>query len=90
MERRDFLKIAVGVAAGGVALAATAQAAPLMPQALDHSSAPEGNGRPLQPAVTTSEEVNQLQPEEVRWHRWHHRIAARLDCQQRIAEELPC
>ena len=34
MERRHFLKLAFGLAAGGVALAASAQAAPLMPHPL--------------------------------------------------------
>ena len=34
MERRHFLKLAFGFAAGGMALAASAQAAPLMPQPL--------------------------------------------------------
>jgi hypothetical protein len=34
MERRHFLKLAFGFAAGGVALAASAQAAPLMPASL--------------------------------------------------------
>ena len=32
MERRHFLKLAFGFAAGAAALAASAQAAPLMPQ----------------------------------------------------------
>ncbi len=34
MERRHFLKLAFGVAAGAAALAASAQAAPLAPQPL--------------------------------------------------------
>ena len=34
MERRHFLKLAFGFAAGGIALAASAQAAPLMPAPL--------------------------------------------------------
>ncbi|TPQ31694.1 twin-arginine translocation (Tat), partial [Bradyrhizobium guangdongense] len=35
MERRDFLKFALGVAAASAALAATAQAAPLTPQPIE-------------------------------------------------------
>ena len=35
MERRHFLKLALGFVAGGAALAAGAQAAPLMPAPLD-------------------------------------------------------
>jgi hypothetical protein len=82
MERRDFLKIALGVTVGVAALAASAQAAPLMPQAPHHGSAP-GMAPQVQPAVTTTEEISQLKPEEVRWHGhghwghrhwgWHHR-----------------
>ena len=34
MERRHFLKLALGFVAGGAALAASAQAAPLMPAPL--------------------------------------------------------
>jgi hypothetical protein len=73
MERRDFLKLAFGVAAGAAALAASAQAAPLSPQ---HQ--PGGNAD-AHPAVTSSEEAAQLKPEQVRWHGhghhwgWRHR-----------------
>jgi hypothetical protein len=73
MERRHFLKIAVGVAAGAAALAASAQAAPLMPHPLEGQQLPPG--RPdVRPAVTTGDEVDRLKPEEVRWGRhWHRR-----------------
>ena len=72
MERRHFLKLAFGFAAGGVALAATAQAAPLMPQPLvEDSKLPPGPD--AQPAVTSGDEVDRLQPEEVRWGRGRHR-----------------
>ena len=72
MERRHFLKFAIGFAAGAVALAAAAQAAPLAPHPLEES------GRPLpqdvSPAVTTKAEVDRLAPQEVRWGRhWHRR-----------------
>ena len=64
MERRHFLKLAFGFAAGGIALAASAQAAPLMPAPLaDDAKLPPGPD--AQPAVTSGEEVDRLTPEEV-------------------------
>jgi hypothetical protein len=74
MERRHFLKIAVGVAAGAAALAATAQAAPLMPHPLAEDQRLPPGSPDIRPAVTTGDEVDRLKPEEVRWgHHWHHR-----------------
>lgn len=68
MERRHFLKFALGLAAGGIALAASAQAAPLMPAPLaDDAKLPVNPD--AQPAVTTAEEADRLTPEEVRWGR---------------------
>jgi hypothetical protein len=68
MERRHFLKLAFGMAAGGIALAASAQAAPLMPAPLaDDAKLPVHPD--AQPAVTTGDEVDKLSPEEVRWGR---------------------
>lgn len=69
MERRHFLKLAFGFAAGAAALAASAQAAPLMPQPLDDDARlPPGN-RDARPAVATGDEVDRLTPEEVHWGR---------------------
>jgi hypothetical protein len=73
MERRRFLKLAFGVAAGAAALAASVQAAPLAP----HPFA-EDERMPTKeaahPAVISEDEVNRLKPEEVRWgHHWHRR-----------------
>ncbi|MGA7995265.1 MAG: twin-arginine translocation signal domain-containing protein [Bradyrhizobium sp.] len=73
MERRHFLKLAIGIAAGTAGLAAGAQAAPLSPR-------PPGGDEHLRPAhpdvhpaVTTEAEVEKLRPEQVRWGRhWHH------------------
>ena len=73
MERRHFLKLAFGFAAGAAALAASAQAAPLTPHPLleDGRLPPNEEARP---AVATEEDVNSLKPEEVRWgRRWHRR-----------------
>ena len=75
MERRDFLKVALGVAAGAAAFAAGAQAAPLMPQPLS-GNGPSPAHQDAHPAVTDQDEVAQLKPEEVRWHRhwgWRRR-----------------
>ena len=72
MERRDFFKIALGVAAGAVTFAATAQAAPMVPLSDDvrRPSGPDAH-----PAVTTGDEVDHLKPEQVQWRRrhWHRR-----------------
>jgi hypothetical protein len=67
MERRHFLKLAFGFAAGGIALAASAQAAPLMPAPLADDKLPANPD--AQPAVTSGDEVDRLTPEEVRWGR---------------------
>lgn len=88
MERRDFLKLAYGVAAGGVAFAASAQAAPLSPQPVDDLRRQPQSDTDVHPAVSSAEEAAQLKPEQVHWrhrhwgwrhrhwgwrHRWHHR-----------------
>jgi hypothetical protein len=72
MERRHFLKIAFGVAAGAATFAATAQAAPMVPLSED---ALRPSGPDAHPAVTTGDEVDHLKPEQVRWHHryWHRR-----------------
>lgn len=71
MERREFLRIAAGAVAGLATFTAGAQAVPLMPQPLNEDAKlPES---PAQPAVTSKEESDQLQPEEVRWGRGRHR-----------------
>ncbi|RTE92136.1 twin-arginine translocation signal domain-containing protein [Bradyrhizobium sp. LVM 105] len=70
MERRNFLKLALGVTAGAAVFAATAQAAPLSPLPVaDPARTPEGSP---DAAVTTSEEAEKLTPEQVHWH-GHHR-----------------
>lgn len=68
MERRDFLKFALGAVAGAAALAASARAAPLMPQPLNENDKLPGDPD-AQPAVTSKEEADRLTPEEVRWGR---------------------
>ena len=72
MERRHFLKLAFGFAAGGMALAASAQAAPLMPAPLLDDVKPRASND-AHPAVTSGDEVDRLTPEEVRWGRGRHR-----------------
>lgn len=70
MERRHFLKLAVGFAAGAAALAASAHAAPLTPHPLTDGGPLPANPDAY-PAVTSGDEVDRLQPQEVRWgHHW--------------------
>ena len=71
MERRHFLKLAFGFAAGAAALAASAQAAPLAPHPLTEDGRLPPSNEDARPAVTTGDEVDRLKPEEVRWHRRH-------------------
>lgn len=76
MERRNFLKLAFGAAAGAAAFTAAAQAAPLTPQPIDGPAGAPGANADIHPAVTSTEEAAQLKPEQVRWHghgHWHHR-----------------
>jgi TAT (twin-arginine translocation) pathway signal sequence len=75
MERRDFLKIALGAVGGAAALAATAQAAPLSPHQLVEDGRLSAT-QDARPAVTNENEVDRVSPEEVRWghhRRWHRR-----------------
>jgi len=77
MERRHFLKLAVGLAAGATAIAASANAAPLLPVSTAPGLAPTRREE-AEPAVVTQGEVDHLKPEEVRWHhRWHHHVHRR-------------
>ena len=74
MERRDFLKFALGVAASAAVLGARAQAAPLAPYSLN-DDALRAASQDAHPAVTTEDEVDHLKPEQVRWghgHGWGH------------------
>jgi hypothetical protein len=76
MERRHFLKLAFGFAAGVATLAASAQAAPLAPHPLLEDGRLPPPNEEARPAVATEEDVNSLKPEEVRWGRrwgWHRR-----------------
>src|ERR1700719_4301664 len=69
MERRHFMKVTLGFAAaatGTAGLAASAQAAPLLPQPLAEDGRLPPANKDVRPAVTTADEVNNLKPEEVR------------------------
>ena len=75
MERRDFLKIALGAVGGAAALAATAQAAPLSPHQIVEDRRLSST-QDAHPAVTNENEVDRVSPEEVHWRhrhwrRWH-------------------
>ena len=73
MERRHFLKLALGYVAGAAALAASAKAAPLPPISAEPGLVPP-RGEGAEPAVTTQDDVDHLKPEEVRGGhgRGHH------------------
>jgi hypothetical protein len=73
MERRHFLKVAFGFAAGAAALAASAKAAPLSPHPLAGDGLRPAGHEEAHPAVTTESEVEGLHPEQVRWGRHWHR-----------------
>jgi hypothetical protein len=73
MERRDFLKIAFGVAAGAVVTTTAARAMTPVPSALPKQPPiPETEAKP---AVATSQDIEEAQVEKVRWRhrRWHRR-----------------
>ncbi|CCD98134.1 conserved exported hypothetical protein [Bradyrhizobium sp. STM 3809] len=76
MERRNFLKLALGVgcaAAAGAVFRTESIAAPLSPTPLNESvpSQPEHNA---DPAVSSQQEADRLAPEQVHWgHRGHGR-----------------
>jgi hypothetical protein len=71
MERRHFLSVAFGVAAGVAVLAASANAAPLPPISAEQNLVlPRAAG--AEPAVVGQDEVDRLKPEQVRWHHHHH------------------
>lgn len=73
MERRKFLKAVFGLATGVVgaaALAATAQASPLM-----QPVQPGDDARtPQPPAVGTQEDLDAAVPEQVRWRYRRRRV----------------
>ena len=69
MERREFLKVAFGFAAGAAALASAAKAAPLMPppDALYAKGLPQG--LQAEPALADQHDLDEARVEEVRWGR---------------------
>jgi hypothetical protein len=77
MMHRNFLKLVLGfglsVALGASVLVGAADAAPVSPAPLVKAmSAPASTD--IRPAVTSAAEVDQLQPQQVRWgHHSHHR-----------------
>jgi hypothetical protein len=78
MERRHFLKLAFGFAAGAAALAASARAAPLVPRPLAEDGRLPPSNEDARPAITTGDEVEHLKPEEVRGRGWgRHRGSGR-------------
>src|ERR1700744_6707082 len=74
MECRDvLLKLTFGLVASPAMFGTAAQAAPISP--MNAASAPI-HATAAQPALVSQDEVNQIKPEQVRWHHhggWHHR-----------------
>src|SRR5258708_40140636 len=73
MERRYFLKLAFGFAAGPAAFAASARAAPLVPHPLAEDGPLPPSNEDARPAVTNGNEVEYLKPEEGRRPGWGRR-----------------
>jgi len=80
MERRNFLKLALGIgcmaAAGAVFRATESEAAPLLPSGLAGRAHSSRDGD-AQHAVTSPEEAERIAPDQVRWGHhghghWHH------------------
>ncbi|BAM89051.1 conserved exported hypothetical protein [Bradyrhizobium oligotrophicum S58] len=76
MERRNFLKLALGLgcaaAAGAVLRTTDSIAAPLSPSPLTEA-APSAADQPVDRVVTSQDEADRLAPEQVRWgHHGHH------------------
>jgi len=71
MERRHFLKLAFGFAAGAAAFGA--RAAPLVPHPLAEDGPLPPSNEDARPAVTNGNEVANLKPEEVRHRGWGRR-----------------
>ena len=78
MERRNFLKLALGIgcmaAAGAVFRATESEAAPLLPSGLADRAHSSRDGD-AQHAVTSPEEAERIAPDQVRWGHhghWHH------------------
>lgn len=88
MERRHFLKLTMGFAAGAAgaaALASSAQAAPMLPAMPAQGLVPpRGQAAAAteelnaQPAIATQDDVDRLAPEQVRWGRRRRWVRRRV------------
>src|ERR1700761_6213648 len=76
MKLGTILNLSAGLVAGTILLAASAQAAPVPP-----ISGHAATAQAVEPAVVSQNEVDQMKPVQVSWHRhggwhrhhWHHR-----------------
>ncbi|MCR6736255.1 MAG: twin-arginine translocation (Tat) [Afipia sp.] len=75
MERREFLRFAVGIAAGAGAIAAAASAASAAPMFAPQNGLTPGRKPEMaaEPAVVDQDEAARLAPEQVQWRRRHYR-----------------
>lgn len=74
MERRHFLKVALGFAAGAATLVTSmrSQAAPLPPLQSDNA-ATRSETPATEPAVASQTDIDNLKPEDIRWGRGRRR-----------------
>lgn len=77
MERREFLKVALGftAAAGAVTLAGVAQAAPMIAPTRQENDARSPDRLAAEPAVANENDLAEARLEQVQWRRrrWRRR-----------------
>ena len=69
MERRAFLKVALGIVAGAAVMSSAAQAAPLSLPQTRPSGPDTPNKLQPQPALATPDDIEAARVEQVRWGR---------------------
>jgi hypothetical protein len=70
MKLGDLLNFCAGLVAGAIMLAASAQAAPVVPLSGQAANVPAA--AKVEPAVVSQNEVDRVKPVQVRWHHHHH------------------
>lgn len=76
MERREFLKFAVGIAAGAGAMAAAASTVSAAPLLVPHQDLNVNRPEPeiaAKPAVADQDDLARAEVEQVYHRRWHRR-----------------
>lgn len=86
MERREFLKFAVGIAAGAGAVAAAASAASAAPLLVPHQDLSVDRSEPetaAKPAVADQDDLARAEVQQVNHRRWHRRSYRRRPWRRR-------